>query len=152
MTPSAWRLSDTRFLLILLLPLGTLLDVLQHPETAFWGAIATSIIFSAVDALWPGAQRSPAPVGAQPHLRWLLRLYVPVQCVLLAAAPAVALRLDLLHVAALGRDRGSARRRRGASRRKARQWCWRGGPNRERRRAAGRWRRDGLERATEDGL
>jgi alkane 1-monooxygenase len=101
MTRSAWRLSDIRFLLILLLPAGTLLNVLQHPETAFWGAIATSVIFSAVDTLWPGAQRSPAPVGAQPHLRWLLRLYVPVQCVLLVAALAAAPQLDWLHVAGL---------------------------------------------------
>ena len=101
MNPVTWRLSDARFLLILLLPLGTLLNVLQHPETAFWGAIATSIVFSAVDTLWPGAQRSPVPAGSQPHLRWLLRLYVPLQCVLLAAALAVAPQLDWLHVAGL---------------------------------------------------
>jgi alkane 1-monooxygenase len=99
--PSAWRLSDVRFLLVLLLPAGTLLNVLLQPQTAFWGALATSVVIAGVDALWPGAQRSPAPVGPQPQLRWLLRLYVPLQLALLAAALAAAPRLDWLHVAGL---------------------------------------------------
>jgi hypothetical protein len=63
MNPAAWRLSDARFLLVLLLPAGTLLNVLEQPETAFWAAVATSVIVAGVDALWRGAQRSPAIVG-----------------------------------------------------------------------------------------
>ena len=96
-----WRLSDARFLLVLLLPGLTLLNVLQHPETAFWGALAASLAIAAVDGLWPGAQRSPAPVGPQPHLPWLLRLYVPLQLALLLAGLAAAPRLGWLQVAGL---------------------------------------------------
>ena len=55
MTSATWRPSDARFLLVLLLPCLTLLNVLQHPESAFWGALATSLVIAAVDALWPGA-------------------------------------------------------------------------------------------------
>ena len=101
MTASAWRLSDARFLLILLLPLGTLANVLQRPETAFWGAVATSVGIALVDAFWPGAQRSPAPAGPQPQLRWLLRLYVPLQAALLLAGLAAAPRIGWLEVAGL---------------------------------------------------
>jgi alkane 1-monooxygenase len=101
MSPATWRLSDARFLLILLLPAGTLLNVLQHPQTAFWGAVATSVVIAAVDALWPGAQRSPAPVGPQPQLRWLLRLYVPLQLALLLAGLAAAPGIDWPQVAGL---------------------------------------------------
>ncbi len=101
MSPAAWRLSDVRFLLILLLPGLTLLNLLRHPETAFWGALATSIVVAAVDAFWPGAQQSPAPVGRQPQLRLLLRLYLPLQLALLLAGLAAAPRLDWLHVAGL---------------------------------------------------
>jgi alkane 1-monooxygenase len=101
MNPAAWRLSDARFLLVLMLPAGTLLNVLEKPETAFWAAVATSLIVAGVDALWPGAQRSPAPAGPQPQLRWLLRLYVPLQLMLLLAGLAAADRLGWLHVAGL---------------------------------------------------
>lgn len=101
MNPPVWRLSDARFLLILLLPAGSLLNALLHPETAFWAAIATSVTIAGVDALWPGAQRSPPPVGPQPQLRWLLRLYVPLQAALLLAGLSAAARLDWLHVAGL---------------------------------------------------
>jgi alkane 1-monooxygenase len=101
MQASTWRLSDLRFLLVLLLPAGTLLNLLLQPQTAFWGAMATTVTIAAVDALWPGAQRSPAPVGPQPQLRWLLRLYVPLQLALLAAGLAAAPGLDWPHVAGL---------------------------------------------------
>ncbi|MFC5499830.1 alkane 1-monooxygenase [Caenimonas terrae] len=101
MTSSRWRLSDARFLLILLLPATTLLNVLLRPQTAFWGAIAILLLVAAVDACWPGAQRSPAPAGPQPQLRWLLRLYVPLQAALLLAGLARAPHLDWLQVAGL---------------------------------------------------
>jgi alkane 1-monooxygenase len=101
MNPGTWRLSDARFLLILLLPAGTLLNVLAAPATVFWGALATTAAIAAVDGFWPGAQHSPAPVGPQPQLRWLLRLYVPLQLALLLAGLAVASGLSWPSVAGL---------------------------------------------------
>ena len=101
MTAATLRLSDARFLLILLLPAGTLLNVLVAPTTVFWGALATAVSIAAVDALWPGAQSSPAPLGPQPHLRWLLRLYVPLQLALLLAALTVVSGLGWPQVAGL---------------------------------------------------
>ena len=95
-----FRLSDARFLLILLLPAGTLLNLLRDPATVFWGALATSLVIAVVDALWPGAQRSPAPpAGPQPALGLLLRLYVPLQLVLLLAGLRAAADSDWLVVA-----------------------------------------------------
>ena len=97
-----FRLSDARYLLILLLPAGTLLNLLRDPATVFWGALATSLVIAVVDALWPGAQRSPAPpAGPQPALGLLLRLYVPLQLVLLLAGLRAAADSDWLVVAGL---------------------------------------------------
>lgn len=101
MTPSRWRLSDARFLLILLLPGLTLMNVLVDPPAAFWWAAGTWLFISVADTFWPGAQRSPPPVGPQPQLAWLLRLYVPAQLLLLVAGLWVAVHSDWLVVAGL---------------------------------------------------
>jgi alkane 1-monooxygenase len=101
MTAPPWRLSDARFLLVLLLPGLTLLNVLRHPASVVWGTLITWIVIALVDAFWPGAQRSPAPVGAQPQLRWLLRLYVPLQLALLLAGLRAAADSDWLQLAGL---------------------------------------------------
>ncbi|MDB5947607.1 MAG: Alkane 1-monooxygenase, partial [Ramlibacter sp.] len=101
MTTARWRPSDARFLLILLLPGLTLLNLLKDPASVFWWAAGTWIFVSVVDTLGPGAQRSPPPIGAQPQLRWLLRLYVPVQAVLLVVALQAAARSDWLVIAGL---------------------------------------------------
>jgi alkane 1-monooxygenase len=101
MKAKSWRLSDARFLLILVLPVLTALNLAGNPRHAFWGAAGTWVFIAAVDALWPGAQRSPAPVGPQPALRSLLRLYVPLQLLLLAAALASAPHIGWLEIAGM---------------------------------------------------
>src|SRR3954469_13528188 len=88
------RLSDLRFLAGLLLPLGLLFNMLVHPDQAGIGAVVIWVVVALVDAFWPGAQRSPAPGGSVGFLRWILRLYAPVQMVLLAIGLWVAARAD----------------------------------------------------------
>jgi len=101
MTAAPWRASDARFLLILLLPAVTLANLLRAPGEAFWWAAGAWLTIAAVDTLWPGAQRSPAPAGPQPRLQWLLRLYVPLQLALLATGLHAARTASGLEVAGL---------------------------------------------------
>ena len=102
MTASSWRLSDARFLLILLLPGLTLMNLLKNPAVVAWWAGATWVVIAAVDSFWPGAQRSPAPLGPQPQLRWLPRLYVPLQAVVLVAGLQASAHSSWLVIAGLG--------------------------------------------------
>src|SRR5438309_4852180 len=88
----ALRPSDLRFLAGLLLPLGLLFNMLAHPEQAALGAFLIWLTVALVDAFWPGADSSPAPGGSDAALRWILRLYVPVQLALLAVGLWVASR------------------------------------------------------------
>jgi alkane 1-monooxygenase len=101
MTAAPLRLSDARFLLILLLPAATLANLLRAPGEAFWWAAGAWLTIAAVDSWWPGAQHSPAAVGPQPRLQWLLRLYVPLQLALLAAGLHAARSASGLEVAGL---------------------------------------------------
>lgn len=79
------RLSDARFLLSWLLPLLTVYSVLFQPARAALGALAVWATIALLDLLWVGGHRSPPPGPDAPALRWLLRLYVPLQLGLLAA-------------------------------------------------------------------
>lgn len=101
MPTSPWRWSDARFLLVLLLPGLTLVNLLQHPDSVFWWAAGTWIVIAAVDTWWPGAQSSPPPLGPQPWLRHLLRLFVPLQLALLVAGLQAAPHASWLEVAGL---------------------------------------------------
>lgn len=101
MTASPRRLSDARFLLIVLLPALTLLNLLRNPASVFWWAAGTWLFIAAVDSWWPGAQRSPAPVGPQPWLRNLLRLFVPLQLALLLAGLLAAPQASWLELAGM---------------------------------------------------
>ena len=101
MNASRWRLSDARFLLVLALPLMMLGNVLVDPASVALGAAGSWVVIAAIDTLWPGAQRSPAPVGRQPALRWLLRLYVPLQLALLVAGLRAAAGADWPQLAGL---------------------------------------------------
>lgn len=79
------RPSDLRFLLGLLLPALTLQGVLQRPQAAALWALAVWWGIALLETL-PALSRSPAPAPPGSRLPWLLRAYVPLQLVLLAAA------------------------------------------------------------------
>ena len=85
------RLSDARFLLVLLLPALTLLNVLTNPSVAAAWALAVWLLVAAVDSFLPGARRSPGPSAQKPYFVWLLRLYVPLQIGLIAAGAWAAM-------------------------------------------------------------
>lgn len=83
--PTRLRLSDARFLLVLLLPAFALFNTLTDPRTAAVGALAVWLLVAAGDSFLPGTQRSPGPSEQSPYFIWLLRLYVPLQLALIAA-------------------------------------------------------------------
>jgi alkane 1-monooxygenase len=92
---STWRLSDLRFFLGLLLPALTLSSVLRDPEHA---AVGTALIWAVIalgEAFVPALRRSPPSAGPQPALVWILRGFVPVEILLLAAGGAAAAHSDL---------------------------------------------------------
>jgi alkane 1-monooxygenase len=94
-------LIDLRFTLGILLPAGVLYNVMQRPEDAGIGALLVLVTFAAAEAWVPALARSPAPAGPKPMLAWLLRLFVPMQLVLLAAGLSAARNADWAIVAGL---------------------------------------------------
>ena len=92
---STWRLSDLRFLLGLLLPGLTLSSVLRDPAHAAVGAAFIWGFIAVAEALVPALRRSPAGIGPQPWLAWILRGFVPLEIVLLVAAGVAAAHADL---------------------------------------------------------
>ena len=98
------RLSDTRFLLALALPSLTAVSLLTEPQLAWictlaiWGGIAL------LDALVPDAQNSPAALpdtASLAYFSWVLRLFVPLQMVLIAVGAYAAAQGDWLLVLGL---------------------------------------------------
>jgi alkane 1-monooxygenase len=77
--------SDLRFALGLLLPAAALYNVTQRPGAAAAGALAIWALIAVLEATVPALKRSPPPAGPKPALAWLLRLYVPLQLVLIGA-------------------------------------------------------------------
>ena len=77
----------------------TLFGILQAPaQSALW-TLGLWIIIAAADVWLPGGGRSPGPISAPARLsyfRWVLRGYVPLQLVLIAAGAHAALRSDWL--------------------------------------------------------
>ena len=87
------RLSDLRFLLILILPLFAIRNAVLTPENAFVGALVFWWGMALVDQFWPGGQHSPLPVPdgqSTAYFSWVLRLYVPVQLLLIGLAAVSA--------------------------------------------------------------
>lgn len=78
----------------MLLPLGTLLNVLQHPGNAALGAFLTWLFIAASEVLVPALRRSPAPRGSSAWLTWVLRAYVPLHLALIVAGMAAAAQAD----------------------------------------------------------
>jgi alkane 1-monooxygenase len=89
-----FRWSDLRFLAGWLLPAGLLVNMTMHPERAGWSAFFIWLAVALVDGFWPGADRSPPAGGRAALLTWILRLYVPLQLLLLAIGLVVAARND----------------------------------------------------------
>ena len=88
------RPSDLRFVFGLLLPASTLHAVLVHPERAALGALVVWWGIAVLETLWPALSRSPAASGPGTPLPWLLRAFVPLQLVLIAAGLAAAARAE----------------------------------------------------------
>ena len=83
------RISDLRFLLALIFPMLALRNAVLTPEKAFTGALIFWWGMALVDQFWPGAQKSPAPAAegqSQAYFSWVLRLYVPIQLLLIGLA------------------------------------------------------------------
>ena len=93
------RYSDLRFLLALLLPALTILNMLTRPELAGIWTLAVWWGFALVDAVVPGATTSPVPVSENASLdyfSWVLRLYVPLQLTMIAVGVWAAMHADWL--------------------------------------------------------
>ena len=86
-----FRLSNLRFLLVLLLPGFTLLGVWSDPEASAWRAAAFYLSVVALDALLPGGRLSPPPARSSLYFVVLMRLYVPLQLALQLSAAWIAL-------------------------------------------------------------
>lgn len=94
MDPRSLRASDLRFLLGLLLPVLTLEAVALRPHTAAVGALVIWWSIALAEALWPALRQSPAPLEAESPLPWLLRAFVLVEVLLIAAGMRAALAAD----------------------------------------------------------
>jgi alkane 1-monooxygenase len=90
MKASVLRASDLRFLLGIALPASTLNAVVNRPERAWIGTLVIFLTVATLEAAWPRLARSPPPAGPGSPLPWLLRLYVPLQLVLIACGLVAA--------------------------------------------------------------
>jgi alkane 1-monooxygenase len=86
------RAGDLRFLLGLLLPALTVHSVTARPHAAGFIAIGVLVLIAGLEAGIPALARSPAPTADGGALRWLLRLYVPLELLLLGAGAAAAVQ------------------------------------------------------------
>jgi alkane 1-monooxygenase len=84
------RASDLRFLLGLLLPALTVHSVSHRPHAAGFVALGVLFLIAALEALIPALARSPAPLAEGGSLRWVLRLFVPLELALLFAGGTAA--------------------------------------------------------------
>lgn len=84
------RISDLRFLLAVLVPSLALNSVVRQPQTA---ALATALIWltiAVLEATAPALAHSPGPAGPRSPLPWIVRVFVPLQLVLLAVGLVAA--------------------------------------------------------------
>ena len=98
------RLSDLRFLVAWLLPALSIYSVTFLPSHAALWTVAIWWGIALIDAFMPGGRRSPAAVT--PHTRMtyfnaVLRIYVLLQMVLIAAGAIAAMQADWLTVLGL---------------------------------------------------
>ncbi|MEJ8837415.1 alkane 1-monooxygenase [Ramlibacter sp. AN1133] len=91
MKANTLRASDLRFLLGLLLPALTVHSVSQRPHAAGFVALGVLFLIAALEAFIPALARSPAPLAEGESLRWVLRLFVPLEVALLFAGATAAM-------------------------------------------------------------
>jgi alkane 1-monooxygenase len=85
-----------RFLIALILPMLAVLQIWQRPGTAVNTVLWYWLGIALIDHFLPGAQNSPPPQGEHWMHRMIIRLYVPVQMLLMVlAAHAVLTRPQL---------------------------------------------------------
>jgi alkane 1-monooxygenase len=90
-------MSDLRFLVAWLLPLLTINVITAHPAYSALGTLVIWWGIALVDVLWPGGKTSPAalaPGAGRVYFDWILRLYVPLQLVLIAIGAHAVVRAD----------------------------------------------------------
>ena len=95
------RLSDLRFLVAWLLPLLTINSVFLHPDYSAVGTLVLWLGIALVDVLWRGGKKSPAALSADAspdYFSWVLRLYVPLQLVLIGIGAYAVVQADWLTV------------------------------------------------------
>lgn len=90
MHPPTVRASDLRFLLGVLFPAMTVEAVVQRPHLAGVGALAIWWTIALLEAAWPALRRSPPATEGNTPLPWLLRVFVLVEILLLAAGMRAA--------------------------------------------------------------
>jgi alkane 1-monooxygenase len=89
------RFSDCRFLLVLVLPLMGMAGIADAPQNAFLSTLIVWGSFAFFEVVLP--KSSPPPVSSNASLlyfRWLLRLYVPLQLVLIAVGAWAAVHAE----------------------------------------------------------
>jgi alkane 1-monooxygenase len=92
MNTTGLRVSDLRFLLGVLLPALTLHSVSTWPHLAGFVGLAVLCLVAGLEALVPALARSPAPLREGASLRWVLRLFVPVELAVLVAGASAAMQ------------------------------------------------------------
>jgi alkane 1-monooxygenase len=102
MSVNTFRASDLRFLLALLLPALTLRSVAHQPQTAGFTALLILLLIAGLEAAWPRLARSPAPVAGGESLRWLLRIFVPIELAALVAGLSASAQADWPTVVSVG--------------------------------------------------
>ena len=98
---SAMRLSDLRFLVAWLLPVLSICSVTFLPSHAALWTLAIWLGIALIDAFVPGGKRSPValtPHTSMTYFNTVLRLYVLLQMVLIAAGAYAAMQADWLVV------------------------------------------------------
>ncbi len=89
------RLSDLRFLLAWFLPVYSIAWLVWAPRYAVLGTLALWASVALLDVLLPGGKTSPPRVAEQANhagFSWLLRLYVPLQLLLIAVGAQAAIQ------------------------------------------------------------
>jgi alkane 1-monooxygenase len=97
------RFSDLRFSLALILPMLTIYSLWVAPQNAFVGTVIVWLLIAGLDVLLPSRSLDPVDAQAsQAWFRWLLRLYVPLQLLLIGIGAWAAMRSEWPVVLGMG--------------------------------------------------